>query len=103
METVSYTGAGFVVLAPLGKRRVEPAAASAPARAAGGTNRVVGILDEGWSPPYFEAMRPFFEERWGPTLETRYWKKPLMSAPAPVPLIDEVALASDAVIVGVGH
>lgn len=102
METITSTGAGFVVLAPLGKARVEPPADPTPARVSG-TNRVVGMLDEGWSPPYFEAMRPFFEQRWGPALETRYWRKPLMSAPAPAPLIEEVALAADAVIIGIGH
>ncbi len=107
MDTGSPEVPGLVVLVPLGRRGSQTAGRGGPALLKARSEersgkKVIGLLDEGWAEPYFQAMKPFFEARWG-EVEMRSWLKPLMSAPAPVPLIEEVAQECDAVIVGVGH
>ena len=107
MNAGSSEGTGLVVLVPLGRRRGQTDGQGGPAllqaRPEERTGKkVIGLLDEGWAGPYFRAMEPFFATRWG-EVELRSWRKPLMSAPSPVPLIEEVAQVCDAVIVGVGH
>jgi hypothetical protein len=61
--------------------------------------RTIGLLDDGF-PGAEDYLKGVGEALAARGAQVRYWLKPMLSRPAPAELLDEVARASDAVIVG---
>ncbi len=63
--------------------------------------KVIGFVDDGAGKSYFQRIEELLTER-AKVAQIIRKVKPLLSAPSPRELVDEVASACDAVIVGVG-
>ena len=89
------------VLSPVGeKKRTEVRDELAP-RLATLSGKVVGIVDDGAGKAYFQRIEELLKEKIKPAQIIRK-VRPHLSQPSPAELLDEIAQASDAVIVGVG-
>lgn len=89
----------LTVLNPVGETRFAHQEDRLSERAATLDGKVLGFVDDGISADYFARFQELIRERFEPR-EMPYWKKPLLSAPSPIELIEEVAARCDAVIVG---
>ncbi len=63
--------------------------------------KVVGILDDGAGKEYQERLKELLVEQ-GRSLRIIHRVKPLLSSPAPLEVLDEIARECDVVIVGTG-
>lgn len=87
----------LVVLKPVPKSRFD-AGRLAP-RLPDLDGRTVGLLDDGHitAGEYLRGVGDILARRGA---QVRYWRKPILSRPAPDSLLDEIARSCDAVIVG---
>ena len=65
------------------------------------SGKVVGIIDDGAGKAYFQRIEELLKEKVKPA-RIIHKVRPHLSQPSPVELVDEIAKASDAVIVGIG-
>ena len=100
----SAAAGGLIVLNPEGLPITQPADGGpclAP-RLGELAGRVLGILDDGLpgAAPYLHGVGDLLVAA-HPGLRVQYWRKPVLSRPAPSALIEEMARTCDGVIVGV--
>ena len=89
------------VLSPVGeKKRTEVKDKLAP-RPATLSDKVIGLIDDGVGKAYFQRIEELLKEKVKPAQVIRK-VRPHLSQLSPAELLDEVAQACDAVIVGVG-
>lgn len=89
------------VLSPVGEtKQVEMKDELAP-RLATLSGKIVGLVDDGAGKAYFQRIEELLKDKVKPAQIIRK-VKPHLSRPSPAELLDEVAKACDAVIVGLG-
>ena len=65
------------------------------------SGKVIGIIDDGAGKAYFQQIKKLLQEKVKPA-RIIHRVRPHLSQPSPIELVDEIAQASDAVIVGIG-
>lgn len=89
------------VLNPVGESKYANAKDEVSARVGQFDNKVIGVIDDGAGKLYFDRIKQLFSESFE-GVQVIHRVKPMLSAPSPLEIIDEVARLSDAAIVGTG-
>lgn len=89
----------FRFLNPEGEAEIPPEYRRISPRVDDLRGKTVGMLDDGACRLFMERLQELMARQY-PDVKTRYWKKPLLSKPAPLELIDEIARSADVSIVG---
>ena len=89
------------VLSPIGDSKFAQAKDEVSDRVGQFDNKVIGVIDDGAGKVYFDRIKQLFSESYK-GVKVVHRVKPMLSAPSPLELIDEIASISDAAIVGTG-
>lgn len=89
----------MVVLNPVGETKVPLEGKGLAPRVSDLSNKVIGFLDDGFADELLKRFEELIRE--GYPAKTIYWRKPELTAPSPMTLLDEVAEKCDAAVVGI--
>lgn len=89
------------VLNPVGVSKFAQAKDEVSTRIGQFDDKTIGVIDDGAGKVYFDRIQQLFSESFK-GVRVVHRVKPMLSAPAPLEIIDEIASISDAAIVGTG-